>query len=535
MPQVYGLMSDYKELLCTIRQCQHVLDLYLKSTGETYVTHLCVVHVEAYARRVVCRKGNHSSASYLSDGRIQKWASIFVKLTKTTLFLINAKFSKMLLSVRKVFVTLLSIVALFAIGLLSTLHVGQGLKNFLQWSAPLSVPLSKSGRRLYIAHVDRLKLSNSSTAGLTAHYDHSTIPTPPLTMAQMFESRRVTLQEACAEEFNNSVKTTGRAPSFFYSRTAKLACCRTPKTGSSFWGTVILAIESKKNADDTFHTNRNSVHNRNLIGMQQFRNLTQDSLRLMVSREPYTRLFSAYVDKYFLLGALGRQIKNALKKGPFMMNGGPCGYAVSFVDFLNFVTDNALKGADLNEHFMPIVKLCDPCRMKFDIISRQETLTKDTQFVLEQLKLSDNKKTDLQNSLKKGIKNTLYALVSSYLSDYKTYSVDCPNKVSHFEKVWKTLQVQGYVSTKVAYPKREFQKMKTFNADAITLLIIKEMERFPLGKEDKALQRRSAVSIAYADVGQETIAKIQKVYKMDFLMFGYEMTPPNLRPGAITL
>ncbi|OWF49020.1 uncharacterized protein LOC110452316 isoform X4 [Mizuhopecten yessoensis] len=516
MPQVYGLMSDYKELLCTIRQCQHVLDLYLKSTGETYVTHLCVVHVEAYARRVVCRKGNHSSASYLSDGRIQKWASIFVKLTKTTLFLINAKFSKMLLSVRKVFVTLLSIVALFAIGLLSTLHVGQG-------------------RRLYIAHVDRLKLSNSSTAGLTAHYDHSTIPTPPLTMAQMFESRRVTLQEACAEEFNNSVKTTGRAPSFFYSRTAKLACCRTPKTGSSFWGTVILAIESKKNADDTFHTNRNSVHNRNLIGMQQFRNLTQDSLRLMVSREPYTRLFSAYVDKYFLLGALGRQIKNALKKGPFMMNGGPCGYAVSFVDFLNFVTDNALKGADLNEHFMPIVKLCDPCRMKFDIISRQETLTKDTQFVLEQLKLSDNKKTDLQNSLKKGIKNTLYALVSSYLSDYKTYSVDCPNKVSHFEKVWKTLQVQGYVSTKVAYPKREFQKMKTFNADAITLLIIKEMERFPLGKEDKALQRRSAVSIAYADVGQETIAKIQKVYKMDFLMFGYEMTPPNLRPGAITL
>ncbi|XP_060077615.1 carbohydrate sulfotransferase 14-like [Ylistrum balloti] len=354
-------------------------------------------------------------------------------------------------------------------------------------------------------------------------------------MEQILTSRRTTLQEMCSKEFNNSVKTKGRAPSFFYSKSAKVACCKAPKTGSSFWGTVVLAIESRKNASDTFHINRNSVHGRNEIDVKKFRNITRESLTLMVSREPYSRLFSAFVDKYFLLGQLGREIQKALKKQPFIMNGGICGYGVTFTDFLNYITDRALRGMELNEHFMPIVKLCDACAIKYDVLSKQESLTKDTEHILDLLKFSDEKKNDIQTSLKKGIKNTIYSLVASYLTDYSKYRTDCPDRVSHFEKVWKTLQVQGYVSTRAAYPAGEFQKMTTFDADTITSLILREMERFPLRKEEKAVQRKSALSIAYADVGPETIAKIQKVYKMDFLLFGYNMTPPDKRPGAITL
>ncbi|XP_033753292.1 carbohydrate sulfotransferase 9-like isoform X2 [Pecten maximus] len=440
----------------------------------------------------------------------------------------------MSLSVKKVFVTLLSIVVLFIVGLLTTIHVGQD-RRMISWFTRQNRPIRNSDVEVRISHVQRLKLFTNTTNGVTAHYEQAIFPTPPLTIEQILESRRAVVQKICAKEFNSSVKTVGRAPIFFYSKSAKMTCCKAPKTGSSFWGTVVLAIESQKKSDDAFHINRNSVHGRNEIGLGTFVNASRHSLSVMVSRDPFTRLFSAYVDKYFLLGQLGRRIQSALKKGPFRMNGGICGYDVSFSDFLNYVTDMALKGVDLNEHFMPVVKLCDPCKLHYDVISKQESLTKDTKHVLGLLKFSDTKKMDIQNSLKKGLKNTVYSLVSSYLTDYKIYRSDCPDRVSHFEKVWKTLQVQGYVSTKADFPRREFQKMRLFDADAITLLILKEVERFPLSKEEKTLQRQSAVSIAYADVGPEAIAKIRKVYKMDFLLFGYDMTPPDKRPGAVTL
>ncbi|XP_069131923.1 uncharacterized protein [Argopecten irradians] len=462
----------------------------------------------------------------------------------------------MSVSVKKVFVGLLSIVALFLVGLLTTTHVGQGQNLTDKSLTPISQPTFREPAHLHMSlntpgqnltdkslspikvrltHINRLKLFTNTSSGVTGYHEQVIVPTPTLTMAQILEARTTVVKEVCAREFNNSVKTRGRGPIFFYSKTARMTCCKAPKTGSSFWGTVVLAIESQQNSDKTFHINRNSVHGRNEIAVPTFKNVSRNALSVMVSRDPYTRLYSAFVDKYFLLGQLGRSLQSALKKGPFRMNGGVCGYDVTFSDFLNHVTDLALKGVELNEHYMPVVKLCDPCNLHYDVYSRQESLTKDTKYVLELLKFSEAKKQDIQTSLKRGLKNTIYSLVSSYLSDYKKYRTDCPDRVSHFEKVWKTLQVQGYVSTKNDYPRREFQKMLTFDPDVITLLIIKEIERFPLGKEEKMLQRQSAVSIAYQDVGQATIQKVQKVFKMDFLLFGYDMTPPDKRPGAVTL
>ncbi|XP_060085345.1 carbohydrate sulfotransferase 8-like [Ylistrum balloti] len=319
-------------------------------------------------------------------------------------------------------------------------------------------------------------ITNTSTS-VSACPDNVIFPKPPLTMEQILTSRRTTLQEMCSKKINNSVTTKGRAPVFFYSKSAKVACCKAPKTGSSFWGFLVLAIESQRNVSETFHINKNSVHLRNEIDVKKFRNITHESVTVMVSREPYNRLFSAFVDKYFLLGRLGRDIQKALKKQPFIMNGGICGYGVTFTEFLNYITDRALRGMELNEHFMPIAKLCDACTIKYDILSKQESLTKDTEYIVDLLKLSSKKKKDIQNNLKKGIKNTIYSLVVSYLTDYSAYRTDCPDRLSHFEKVWKTLHIQGYVSTKAAFPKREFQKMKTFDADNITSLILKEMER----------------------------------------------------------
>ncbi|XP_033754905.1 carbohydrate sulfotransferase 10-like isoform X1 [Pecten maximus] len=337
----------------------------------------------------------------------------------------------------------------------------------------------------------------------------------------------------CQQVNWNTTLINGRTPVFFFSKPTGLLACKAPKTGSTLLGALVRAINlpSEKNVSNVFQLGRNTIHD----GMDELRGLTSNllretSLRVMVTRDPYSRLYSAFIDKYFLLGRLGRELAAYLKHGFKEVNDSYCGYDVTFQEFLDYVVYLAQNKVEMNEHMVPIAQLCDVCSMRYDLICRQEHLTQGTE---EILKMITNLSRDRLGTIRKSLKSqqtSLLSLVASHIFDYNYNRQDCPNKLYFSAKMWKTFQIQGLVHSDLDFHEHVFSPFSFTDKEAsnMTSAILQVIQSKPLTKEGRKRQRMKYLSEAYRDIRWQTIVNLQKVYQLDILLFGYSSYPPNV-------
>jgi len=181
----------------------------------------------------------------------------------------------------------------------------------------------------------------------------------PVELKTRTEHVKLMCKEPKALDFllKNKVQTK----TWYLSGRAKLAVCKVPKTGCTLWGLVFIALETEMDVGMAFETNRRSVHDgryeRKMFMVNYLKTLA-DSLTVIVTRDPYSRLFSAYVDKIYLIGVLNRSFGTRLKKGLYKNSkGGTCGYDVSFDEFL----EEVVRLARQKEILMTTGHLCPEC------------------------------------------------------------------------------------------------------------------------------------------------------------------------------
>lgn len=111
--------------------------------------------------------------------------------------------------------------------------------------------------------------------------------------------------------------------------------------------------------------------------------------KLIVVRDPYERLLSAYRDK--LEGGRNRvylkNISKAIKRqgGTLSSNASA---NITFSEFVTFVTK--LSDNSFDEHWRPYHKLCFPCAIHYDVIAKYETLTEDSERFLRLIGAPDH-------------------------------------------------------------------------------------------------------------------------------------------------
>jgi len=172
--------------------------------------------------------------------------------------------------------------------------------------------------------------------------------------------------------------------------------------------------------------------------------------------------------------------------------------------------------------------MCDPCRIKYDVIVKQESLIADMSHVIDNLNISANKKEDIKEILHaKEQKRTMLSLVRSILTDHGLHKKDCNHLSVFLEKFWHTLQIQGYIRDTSEFPTESFQRFNnTFRAEDITNIIMNEMDIRPLTYTEKFAQRRHFLVSAYHNVNPTTLHKIKQLYRLDFLLFDYSERHP---------
>ena len=114
------------------------------------------------------------------------------------------------------------------------------------------------------------------------------------------------LQNACVDKdiFKNVSYNGENLNTKFYSSRYNFSICKVPKAGCSFFKQVFTILENGAQVSkDIFGVNRYALHHGKLrrddyIGFK--RNSRRISRTVLVSRDPYTRLFSAFIDKMFL-------------------------------------------------------------------------------------------------------------------------------------------------------------------------------------------------------------------------------------------
>ncbi|XP_029454478.1 carbohydrate sulfotransferase 11-like isoform X2 [Rhinatrema bivittatum] len=114
-------------------------------------------------------------------------------------------------------------------------------------------------------------------------------------------------------------------------------------------------------------------HNHRLIFCSIPKELLSNYTKVMVTRDPFERLVSAYRNKILH----GVQSFMKLIKAAFPKSSNN----VTFQEFVNFILQEKLN----NNHWRPMYKLCDPCRIHYDIIGKIETVNQDADHILKSI------------------------------------------------------------------------------------------------------------------------------------------------------
>lgn len=345
------------------------------------------------------------------------------------------------------------------------------------------------------------------------------------------------LQQGCSDMDNTlkyKIQYKQSKSTFFNSRKLNLSVCKVQKAGSTFWIIVFLTLDQGRPAEEVFSIPRHKLHTI-MDDMADPLPLSDGLIQLpsvVVSRDPYSRLYSAFIDRYFFLeyASAAKRLAESLGKGFFLTEAGKCGYNVTFQEFLDNVTTDSLQGKFIDHHWCPVYTLCRVCDVDYQYVIRQETLTRDTEEILQRLKIDEKTKTTLTRMLhgsamnKKtmdGVIHTMWASLGN-----KVTEGCCDNTLAYLMKMWEGFKIQGYIRTDIPFPVSEFESRHNTRVEQFSKVVLDTMTLYPLSSAERETRRRQFLVNAYKGISERTVKKIQEMYLMDFRIFGYDANPP---------
>ncbi|XP_067659459.1 carbohydrate sulfotransferase 11-like [Haliotis asinina] len=354
-----------------------------------------------------------------------------------------------------------------------------------------------------------------------------------------YEARLQRYRDACAVR---RIKSSVFNRIYYYSdpgSNASIGYCPVPKVGCTFWRRIFMFLNrTQTQMSSPFDTSRFEVYFKPLTQLRTTKHtsvILEHAHRFLFVRDPYARLFSAYVDKFLLPQFLswptyGKQIA-AIRAGGRVLSETCVTELVTFPEFVNLT----MLRKSPNIHWLPITSICDPCRLHPDFIGQQESFSKDAKYILNKVGLGYLLK---KYSHKTFVSDEITQVVDFTFAyrDYNRHLRQCYDNLMLAERLWLAFKMKGYILPTMEFPKEEFLKLFPTTNDTITFkalltqLIVKENQRRPLSPEMFRLQKKVMMLNEYKKLPPETMGKIAEYYKSDFKLFGYEQYPVALFP-----
>ncbi|XP_067685965.1 carbohydrate sulfotransferase 11-like [Haliotis asinina] len=305
----------------------------------------------------------------------------------------------------------------------------------------------------------------------------------------------------------------------------KLAYCYIPKCGCTFWKRVIRFLNRDyvgRNVTSPFHIRRLDVHrdqhynSGTFMSFNVYRHISKRFNSFMFVREPYARLWSAYVDKFYLPDFWSNfQANIRARRHPSKAS--KCVSDVTFQEFVNLSLETQ------EPHWDPMHQVCDPCTFQPSTVGRVESFVSDSQYILHRANLSwvmegYNHHAHVQEELTTLINYNIDLLA------VKPYTWKCISKVELFLRLWKAFQINGYLPEYVKPP----PLFKTTTTAEFTKIVLDQYRSRPNTPELWRKQRKRFMIDAYKTLSAQALHALKMKYVRDFILFNYNPQPDEI-------
>ncbi|XP_052791910.1 carbohydrate sulfotransferase 11-like [Mya arenaria] len=310
--------------------------------------------------------------------------------------------------------------------------------------------------------------------------------------------------------------------------------CVTPKIGSTHWKQVLRFLSgdypAKLNITKPEDISRLYVHSTTVKNIKRralykaiVRGETSSGKLFMFAREPFSRLWSAYIDKFFLPDFWEKEAPAVVSRVRSNVTSQQitCTIDVTFVEFLLYIVQS--NTGTLNPHWRPVSKLCNPCHVEYDVIGKQETFANDSNLIINKFGL--RKKIPKSTSTKSSRANEEITMLVKFNFDLEhSLPEGCFDAEDVAKRLWKAFQYNGYIHRSIEMP---LSSMLSHNfIEHPTAVFLKHAYIALQYQSDNKLvlkdQKLEMMLEAYAGVSRNLVDKIKEVYSNDFEMFGYD-------------
>ncbi|XP_064615326.1 carbohydrate sulfotransferase 11-like [Liolophura sinensis] len=316
----------------------------------------------------------------------------------------------------------------------------------------------------------------------------------------------------------------------------KLVYCSVLKGGSTFWKRLLAITSGFITAKTPYDIPANASHDRYLDNLnqqlpQRVDAILDSSLKFMFTREPYSRLFSCYVDKVFTPRPFYSRLRDSIllltRPGwDNILQGRSCAVDVSFAEFFRFVVFSVEKNVAVDPHFIPMYQSCRPCEIKYEFLGKMDTFWRDTNFLLHERGLDNftgltNQRSDL---------DSIHDMVDSAFFE-REESEKCLPFSKILQVIWKKAVIRGILSTDKVMPAR-FLNHSAISRTAFQTSLV---EAYQASQRDSSrhLNRKYAMIEAYQTVSREDLTTYQNLFRPDFEIFGYESNRSDIFDSSV--
>ncbi|XP_060597805.1 carbohydrate sulfotransferase 9-like [Ruditapes philippinarum] len=352
----------------------------------------------------------------------------------------------------------------------------------------------------------------------------------------MTMKKRLTLiREKCLYYINDSYWQKFRQSGFVLAYERKhIYFCMVPKAGGTFWKRIMIYIGKDYPENMTikqpFDIDRHYVHESKFNNLQTWsvqnpitRMLMSKGKSFMFARDPFSRLWSAYVDKFLLpdfwkadaMHVLRRLRPNATSYGKNCVND------ITFCEFLKYISLTHVR--KMNNHWERLHRVCSPCHEQFDVIGKIESFASDVDYILTKFNLDSLKRNISETNM---VQVEIITLIKYNFDLERKIGQRCFDKIDVAMRLWLAFQFNGYIDRKNVFPKTYLLKTRFYDypTKIFQELVLRTIEYQNTLGIDISGQKRTMMQEAYRNIPKSLLKDIISVYEYDFELFGYKNT-----------
>ncbi|KAE8587643.1 hypothetical protein XENTR_v10022049 [Xenopus tropicalis] len=221
--------------------------------------------------------------------------------------------------------------------------------------------------------------------------------------------------------------------------------CYVPKVACSNWKRVLKVLGGSLPSTDV---KLKMDHKSDLVFLadlsaEEVRYRLRHYYKFMFVREPMERLLSAYRNKFGEIKEYQQRYGVEIIRRYRKQGGSSAGDDVTFPEFLHYLLDEDPER--MNEHWMPIYNLCQPCALTYDFIGSYERLREDANYVLQRVKAPPFIQFPERQAWYKPVtresqdyflcntpKGLIRELLPKYIMDFSLFAYPLPNITSEY-------------------------------------------------------------------------------------------------------